>query len=100
MARSLQIPDAWSLLPFFTSHWPALKTKLAAETRTILPPEIQRFAAFEHTAPQDIRVVILGQDPYPTPGHANGLAFSVAPDVRVFKNRNDVNMSGGPCYCY
>lgn len=81
MARSLQIPDAWSLLPFFTSHWPALKTKLAAETRTILPPEIQRFAAFEHTAPQDIRVVILGQDPYPTPGHANGLAFSVAPDV-------------------
>jgi uracil-DNA glycosylase len=29
-----------------------------------------------------VRVVILGQDPYPTPGHAHGLAFSVAPDVR------------------
>ena len=29
-----------------------------------------------------VRVVILGQDPYPTPGHANGLAFSVQPDVR------------------
>lgn len=30
----------------------------------------------------DVRVLILGQDPYPTPGHAVGLAFSVAPDVR------------------
>jgi uracil-DNA glycosylase len=30
----------------------------------------------------DIRVLIVGQDPYPTPGHAMGLSFSVAPDVR------------------
>jgi uracil-DNA glycosylase len=30
----------------------------------------------------DVRVVILGQDPYPTPGHPVGLAFSVAPDVQ------------------
>ncbi len=30
----------------------------------------------------DIRVLIVGQDPYPTPGHAVGLSFSVAPDVR------------------
>ena len=29
-----------------------------------------------------VRVLIVGQDPYPTPGHAIGLAFSVAPDVR------------------
>jgi len=29
-----------------------------------------------------VRVVIVGQDPYPTPGHAVGLSFSVAPDVR------------------
>ena len=31
--------------------------------------------------PAAVRVVILGQDPYPTPGHADGLAFSVAPGV-------------------
>jgi uracil-DNA glycosylase len=31
---------------------------------------------------QDVRVLIVGQDPYPTPGHAVGLSFSVAPDVR------------------
>lgn len=34
------------------------------------------------TAPSDVRVVIVGQDPYPTPGHAVGLSFSVERDVR------------------
>ncbi len=32
--------------------------------------------------PQDVRVLIVGQDPYPTPGHPIGLSFAVAPDVR------------------
>jgi uracil-DNA glycosylase len=30
----------------------------------------------------DVRVLVVGQDPYPTPGHAMGLSFSVRPDVR------------------
>ena len=33
---------------------------------------------------KDVRVLIVGQDPYPTPGHAVGLSFSVEPDVRPF----------------
>ena len=37
------------------------------------------FRALELTAPSDVRVVILGQDPYHGPGQAQGLAFSVAP---------------------
>ena len=37
------------------------------------------FRALELTPPQDVRVVILGQDPYHGPGQAQGLAFSVAP---------------------
>lgn len=37
--------------------------------------------AFSQPLP-DVRVLIVGQDPYPTPGHAVGLSFSVAPDVR------------------
>jgi ATP-dependent DNA helicase PIF1 len=37
-----------------------------------------------HLCPlKDVRVVILGQDPYPTPGNAHGLAFSIRPDVKV-----------------
>ncbi len=75
------IPDvgAWADLPFFAEDWPRVATALATETRTILPPEDQRFAALAHTQPHDTHVVILGQDPYPTRGHANGLAFSVTP---------------------
>lgn len=76
------VPAAWAHLPFFTEVFPGIQTALAAESRTILPPSEQRFAALEHVAPDDVRVVILGQDPYPTPGHAHGLSFSVEPDVR------------------
>ena len=74
-------PSAWSHLPFFTDTLPGIKTALATETRAILPPASQRFAALDQTPPGAVRVVILGQDPYPTPGHAHGLAFSVAPDL-------------------
>ena len=75
------IPGAWAHLPFFTQDWPRIEAALAAETRAILPPAPQRFAALDLTPPDNVRVVILGQDPYPTPGHAHGLAFSVEPDV-------------------
>lgn len=45
----------------------------------ILPAPDQVFNALAATAIADVRVVILGQDPYPTPGHAHGLAFSILP---------------------
>ena len=46
-----------------------------------LPDAAHVFRAFR-TPLDDVRVLLLGQDPYPTPGHAVGLAFSVGPDVR------------------
>lgn len=52
-----------------------------AQGRVVYPPE--PFRALELTALADVRVVILGQDPYHGPGQAEGLAFSVAPGVRV-----------------
>jgi uracil-DNA glycosylase len=52
-----------------------------AEGRGYLPAGQNVLRAF--TFPFDsVRVLIVGQDPYPTPGHAVGLSFSVAPDVR------------------
>ena len=68
----------WGDLAFFSEDWPGIKTRLDADPRAILPAEPLRFAAFELTPLEQTRVVILGQDPYPTPGHANGLAFSLA----------------------
>lgn len=75
------IPAGWAHLSFFSTHWPAIEAAVAGDGREILPPGGERFAALDLTPPAAVRVVILGQDPYPTPGHANGLAFSVAPDV-------------------
>lgn len=71
----------WSALPFFRKDWPALAAAIAKDPRHILPPEPMRFAALQRTPPEQTKVVILGQDPYPTAGHANGLAFSVAAHV-------------------
>ncbi len=50
--------------------------------KTILPPENLRFNALNSTPPEKVKVVILGQDPYPTPGHAHGLCFSVEKQVQ------------------
>lgn len=44
--------------------------------KQVIPKKIDIFRALD-TAPAHVRVVILGQDPYPTPSHATGLAFSV-----------------------
>ena len=76
------VPEAWADLPFFIEDWPRIASAVAADARLILPPAPRRFAALALTPPEEVRVVILGQDPYPTPGHAMGLAFSVMPDVR------------------
>nr|WP_246308598.1 uracil-DNA glycosylase [Kineosphaera limosa] len=57
-----------------------LREELAAG-RGYLPGGQHVLRAFERPLP-DVRVLIVGQDPYPTPGHAVGLSFSVAPDVR------------------
>jgi uracil-DNA glycosylase len=57
-----------------------LRAELAAG-RGYLPPGPQVLRAFQQPF-DDVRVLIVGQDPYPTPGHAVGLSFSVAPEVR------------------
>ncbi|GAA2434115.1 uracil-DNA glycosylase [Actinomadura vinacea] len=57
-----------------------LRAEVAAGRR-YLPAGDRILRAF--TQPfDDVRVLIVGQDPYPTPGHPVGLSFSVAPDVR------------------
>ena len=49
----------------------------AAERTTVYPAPENNFAAFRACAPDKVRAVILGQDPYHEPGQAMGLAFSV-----------------------
>jgi ATP-dependent DNA helicase PIF1 len=51
-------------------------------TKEFLPSRENIWRSLGLTPCESIKVVILGQDPYPTPGNAHGLAFSVLPDVR------------------
>jgi len=83
------VPASWRelLAPHLSSEsFQNLEAALAREEETgalILPPRSQIFAALELTPPSEVKVVIIGQDPYPTAGNANGLAFSVGKGMKV-----------------
>ncbi len=84
----LQIPQAWQGLlgdtcrAEYFQRLDALVTQAYAAGE-VYPPRAQLFACLEAVPPEGVRVVILGQDPYHGPGQANGLAFSVAPGVKL-----------------
>lgn len=83
------LPESWrpALEPVLHSApLRALGGFLQAEEnagKVIYPPRGQRLAALEITPLDQVRVVILGQDPYHGPGQAHGLAFSVQPGVKT-----------------
>lgn len=72
-------PESWADLPFFRDDWPSLSMRLAAAPGW-QPAAI--FRALELTPRGAVRAVLLGQDPYHTPGRATGLAFSFPPGER------------------
>lgn len=84
----MSLPQAWADLAFFREEWPAISDRLAGQDW--LPGADRVFAALELTPPERARVVILGQDPYPTPGHANGLAFSVTPETALPRSLRNI----------
>ena len=53
------------------------------KTRKIFPPADEMFNAFHFTPLDQVKVVILGQDPYHEPGQAHGLSFSVKPGIEI-----------------
>jgi len=83
-----QLPPLWhDLLAHETTtpYWSNLQDFVATERQVanVYPPLGATFRAFALTAPLDVRVVILGQDPYHSQGQANGLCFSVASGVKI-----------------
>lgn len=87
-----------------------LRAFLVAEKqagKTLYPPMPQLFNAFELTPFEQVKVVILGQDPYHGPGQAHGLCFSVQEGVRpppslknIFKEISDelgIEFAGNGC---
>jgi uracil-DNA glycosylase len=84
VARGLVAPDWAEALAPVDDRIAAMGEFLRNEVRagrSYLPHGDQVFRAFSRPL-ADVRVLVVGQDPYPTPGHPVGLSFSVAPDVR------------------
>ena len=91
--------------PYFASLVRFLHAERQAGRR-VFPPGSQIFRAFELTPVNDVKVVILGQDPYHGPGQAHGLSFSVPDNMpappslkNIFKEIETdlgVRMSGYP----
>lgn len=88
MADTIALSDSWKdpLLPEFSSAYMAsLREFLVQEKaagKRIFPKGSEWFRALDLTPLEDVRVVILGQDPYHGEGQAHGLCFSVKPGVR------------------
>lgn len=88
LAVKPQIDASWRRAlaeEFDADYMGELKGFLLAEQkagRTVFPPRRSIFAAFNSTPFDDVRVVIVGQDPYHGPGQAMGLSFSVPRGVR------------------
>jgi uracil-DNA glycosylase len=85
---NMQIESSWKTIlsdefekPYFKQLTKFVSLEFSNET--IYPPPSQIFNAFDICTYDNTRVVILGQDPYHGPGQANGLCFSVAPNIRI-----------------
>ncbi|MCA9381435.1 uracil-DNA glycosylase [Candidatus Dojkabacteria bacterium] len=84
----IKIEDSWKMLlidEFDKDYFKQLIDFVKSEykSNTIYPPGKFIFRAFNEAAVDDVKVVILGQDPYHTPGVANGLAFSANSDQKI-----------------
>lgn len=70
---------------FNKEYYQTLRNFLTNEykTKTIYPDKYDIFNALHFTSYKDIKVIILGQDPYHGPGQAHGLSFSVNPGIKI-----------------
>jgi uracil-DNA glycosylase len=106
---NVQIEESWKTVlqeefeqPYFQQIADFLRRE-KAEGKTVFPPGSLIFNAFNKTPFSQVKVVILGQDPYIKPGEAMGLSFSVPAGTRIppslqniFKELNDDLMCPPP----
>jgi len=92
MNAEIQLEASWQAAlqeEFAADYMQQLQAFLQAERaagKVIFPRGSEWFAALNETPLEQVKVVILGQDPYPTLGHAHGLCFSVQPEVVLPKS--------------
>jgi len=98
MSKPIDLESSWLEVlqeEFEASYMKTLKAYLSeqiSQNKTILPKPSLWFNALNSTPLDKVKVVILGQDPYPTIGHAHGLCFSVMPEVKPLpKSLQNIN---------
>jgi uracil-DNA glycosylase len=101
MSSSVHLPDGWNTVLADELHQPyflELQKFVAAEREknSVFPPAEEVFNAFKYTPYDQVKVLLLGQDPYHDDGQAHGLCFSVRPGVKpppslrnIFKEMHD-----------
>lgn len=95
LMKTVKIDDSWYERlqgEFASDYFSELKNFLVEEKKqyVIYPPGSQIFNAFDTTPFDKVKVVILGQDPYHTPGFAHGLCFSVQYGVQIPKSLQNI----------
>ena len=79
------LPETWQKLlgsaGMCLLHAAMERAEKEYDAAAVCPPQNEIFTAFQLTPPENVRAVILGQDPYHEPGQAHGLAFSVRKGV-------------------
>jgi len=87
----IKLENSWKNLlkdeferPYFKELVAFVRNEYATKKDCIFPQGHQIFRALDLCPVEKVKVVILGQDPYPTRGHAHGLCFSVEEHVRPF----------------
>jgi len=98
MTITSTLPPAWAGLfehGYTREQFAALAAAVDAAYAAgeVFPARENLFRALALVRPSDVKVVILGQDPYPTPGNAHGLSFSVPPAVRTPASLKNIYLS-------
>lgn len=84
----LTLPPRWNGLfsdNYSRADFEVLVTEIERRyaNETVHPAKENIFRALELVAPEDVKVIVVGQDPYPTPGNAHGLSFSVDRTAKI-----------------
>ena len=84
----IKISDSWKQflnVEFEKEYFSTLASFIKEEykTKTVFPPAEEIFSAFDYCELSNLKVVIIGQDPYHGKGQANGLCFSVKEGVKI-----------------
>jgi uracil-DNA glycosylase len=84
----LRLPPAWGGL--FSENYPEPdfqrllgEINRRYEQETVFPAKENVFRALDLVSPENVKIIVVGQDPYPTPGNAHGLSFSVDRSAKI-----------------